>query len=104
MMARDGGYCNCCGKHHIQSGVDYGTGKDSTSLLIIELQDETSVPKVFYEGEEITDKVRVSFDWITKGCMHGSGGTKFNIEHLEMGHNDLVRKGVGLCCGQYATD
>jgi len=73
-------------------------------LLTIELQDETAVPKVFYEGKEITGKVRVSFDWITKGCEPNSGGTKYNIEHHETGHGDIVKKGLGLRRGKYALD
>lgn len=82
-MSRDGGYCNCCGKHHIFTGIDYSTGKDVSSLLVINLQDETSVPKVFYKGEEITNKVNVFFDWDTDTDVYG--GLSYAIEHLETG-------------------
>ncbi len=82
-MARDGGFCNCCGKHHIQSGVDYSTGKDRTSLLVIELQDESSAPKVFYKGEEIKLKANVFFDWETDTDVWG--GLTYAIEHYEHG-------------------
>jgi len=78
--------------------------KKKEPLLTIELQDETAVPKVFYEGKEITGKVRVSFDWLTNGMEPLSGGTKFNIEHCETGHKDLVKKGIGLRRGKYAID
>lgn len=81
-MARDGGFCNCCGKHHIHSGVDFATGKDRTNLLIIELQDETSVPKVSYKGKEITSKANVNFDWDTKDA-YGLGGLTYGFEHLK---------------------
>lgn len=52
-------------------------------LLTIELQDETSVPKVFYKGEEITAIVHVDFDWCTRSCEPLSGGMKLNIEHSD---------------------
>lgn len=73
-------------------------------LLTIELQDETSVPKVFYKGEEIEYKTRVSFDWETEGCMPDSGGTKLNIEHLEANEQGPIKKGIGLYRGKYAHD
>ena len=41
------------------------TNKSTTNLLTIELQDETSVPKVFYKGKEVTKKVSINFDWTT---------------------------------------
>lgn len=33
--------------------------------LIIELDDMDSVPRVFYKGEEISNKVKVGFNWDT---------------------------------------
>lgn len=74
------------------------------TLLVIELENESSVPKVFYEGEEITGKVKVQFDWKTRECNLNSGGTKFNIDYFETGHKEPVRKGIGLCRGKYALD
>lgn len=56
--------------------------KESTPLIQIELEDENSIPKVFYEGEEITGKAQITFDWITKKN-RGLGGMKFNIEHAD---------------------
>jgi len=53
------------------------------ALLTIELESETSVPKVFYKGEEITDKVSVSFDWETDTDV--MGGLSYAIEHREKG-------------------
>lgn len=73
-------------------------------LLTIELQDETSVPKVFYEGKEITEKIRVSFGWITKDAEPLSGGTEFNVEYHEGGHGDLVKKRISLARGKHALD
>lgn len=42
------------------------TDQSTTNLLTIELHDESSVPKVFYKGKEVTKKVNVSFDWQTE--------------------------------------
>lgn len=70
-------------------------------LLTIELQDETSVPKVFYEGEEITHKARVSFDWETEKAMPNSGGTKFNIDYVDVMNGGPIQKGIGLARGKY---
>lgn len=50
-------------------------------LLKIELQDESSVPKVFYKGEEIIHKANVHFDWDTKDA-HSLGGLTYGFEYL----------------------
>ncbi|MEC1663341.1 hypothetical protein [Bacillus halotolerans] len=34
-------------------------------LLHITLDDMTSIPEVYYQGEKITKRVKVSFDWET---------------------------------------
>lgn len=70
-------------------------------LLTIELENETSVPKVFYGGKEIEGKVRVSFDWVTRQSKPRSGGTEFNIEHIEVVDNNPIQKGIGLVSGIY---
>lgn len=76
--------------------------KSSEPLLVIELHDETAVPKVFYQGEEITGgKARISFDWETKTMELGSGGTNYNIEYAEVINKELVHKGIGLARGKY---
>lgn len=102
VVARDFRQCAHCGKEGTLNITK--NEPESKPLLTIELQDETAVPKVFYEGKEITGKVRVSFDWITKGCEPNSGGTKYNIEHHETGHGDIVKKELGLRRGKYALD
>ena len=50
-------------------------------LLTIELQDETSVPKVFYKGEEIELKQHIFFDWDTD--TDEFGGLTYAIEHID---------------------
>lgn len=49
-------------------------------LLQIELEDEHSLPKVFYKGKEITGKIKIDFDWRTKGLID-LGGLEFNLEY-----------------------
>ena len=71
-------------------------------LLIIELQDETSVPRVFYQGEEITGKIRVSFDWETR--TDELGGTMYNIDYAESKCKEPIHKGIGLARGKYVYD
>jgi NMD protein affecting ribosome stability and mRNA decay len=46
--------------------VDEIIDHQDTTLLQIKLDTITSVPRVFYKGEEITKKMRVSFDWETR--------------------------------------
>lgn len=70
-------------------------------LLTIEIENETAVPKVFYEGKEITDMVRISFSWDTKTAELGSGGTRFNVEHVDVVNDEPVQKGVDLARGKY---
>lgn len=60
-------------------------------LLTIELENDTSVPKVFYKGEEITNKINVQFDWETDTDI--PGGVSYAIEHVEdKGVNRIERK------------
>ncbi|PWA08647.1 hypothetical protein DCC39_14510 [Pueribacillus theae] len=54
-------------------------------LLTIELQDENSVPKVFYKGEEVKSKKNILFDWETSTADDG-GGLTYIIEHQETGN------------------
>lgn len=74
---------------------------DNKPLLQITLQNESSVPKVIYEGKEIDNKARVLFEWETDTEV--MGGTRYNIEHYEPNEKP-VRKGYGLARGRYAFD
>lgn len=53
----------------------------SGNLLEIKLNDEVSVPQVFYKGEEITKKVKVTFFWETDTEEYG--GMRYMIEHVD---------------------
>lgn len=64
-------------------------------LLVIELDEYGSVPRVFYKGEKIKGKVRVLFDWHTKDDKH------FGLPHIEIEYGDyengsLVCKAIKL--------
>ena len=60
------------------------------SLLLIELESESSVPKVFYKGEEVTSKVHISFDWDTDTDV--MGGLSYAIEHRETGSYPVTNR------------
>ena len=53
-MARDGGYCNCCGKHRIRSNMNETSC--NKPYLIIEFETHNSEPKVIYKGKEVKFK------------------------------------------------
>lgn len=70
-------------------------------LLMIELEDETSAPKVFYKGEEITHKQNVFLEWDTDTDI--MGGLTYSIEHADLGKgypvtNRIERKVKGHAC------
>lgn len=53
-------------------------------LLTIELENESSVPRVLYKGKEIEAKTHISFDWRTKKEERDStGGLDMRIEHYD---------------------
>lgn len=53
----------------------------SKPILVIELQDETSVPKVIYKGQEVKYMRRVEIDWEPDSTV--SGIFKYAIENAE---------------------
>lgn len=58
------------------------------STLLISLEKEDSVPKVFYKGEEVLLMKNVSFDWETD--TDEMGGLTYAIEHHETENGYLV--------------
>lgn len=62
-------------------------------LLVIELDESTSVPRIFYKGEELTGKQEVKFDWNTWGFESAD----FLIKHYSTNGKDL---GVSEIKGQ----
>ena len=68
---------------------------DKESLLMIELQDANSIPKVYYDGKEITNRCRVTFDWLTKEA-DNLGGMKFHVEYVDgNGTSHTIAKRIG---------
>ncbi|MCK0471405.1 hypothetical protein [Halalkalibacter sp. APA_J-10(15)] len=88
---KDGMRCPACNGHFVFTGkVEtisfHGDGErlgHQTPLLVIELENETAVPKVIYKGKEITKKANLFFDWETKTGDHSDGGLTYAIEYLE---------------------
>ena len=65
-------------------GLDCGTRKlINGPLLTIELQDETSVPKVFYKGKELIGKSDVWFEWKTQREHKYTGGVDFKVNYYD---------------------
>lgn len=86
---KDGMECPRCGGPVVWEGfgtVGAYTGDEPAQqpLLTIELETETSVPKVFYKGKEITNKVNVYLDWDRDTDTFG--GLTYAIEHYEKGN------------------
>lgn len=57
---------------------------ENKPILVIELEKENSVPKVFYKGKEILMKQNILFDWETRTEVEGSGGLSYAIQHQEV--------------------
>ena len=74
-------------EHDVYEQMKRGGRASNTAtkpLLTIELQNEASVPKVFYKGEEVKFKKGISFDWDTSDA-YSPGGLSYAIEHYEQG-------------------
>ncbi|MGG3235402.1 hypothetical protein ABEP17_18375 [Priestia flexa] len=66
---------------------------EESKLLVIELDSINDVPKVYYKGEEITNKMRVDFTWITKNeCEKVFGSPYINIEHVVTGEGCHLKR------------
>lgn len=79
--------CECC--------------KNEQPLLTIELQDESSVPVVFYKGEEIKLKVNVLFEWDTADA-YDEGGLTYSFEHYERDREKITVNRVERRTGKHA--
>ncbi|SET85890.1 hypothetical protein SAMN05216389_1445 [Oceanobacillus limi] len=72
-------------------------------LLTIELENESSVPKVFYKGEEIKWKDEIRFRWSTKRELPLSGGVDYLIQHFVKGNQNIQLNKIGLSTGKYMS-
>lgn len=71
-------------------------GGNKKPLITIELEDMDSIPKVSFDGKDITGRCRVTFKWITRNG-DGIGGAMFEIEYIDdngVSHNVSKRVGV----------
>ncbi|MFJ8118843.1 hypothetical protein [Bacillus mycoides] len=67
-----------------------GIKANEEPLLQIVLSDIDAVPNVIYKGEEIKQKIRISFDWKTNiNCQSGS---YIHIEHGEADEKSINTK------------
>lgn len=57
----------------------------NNNLLIISLENESSVPKVFYKGEQIGNLRELQLDWDADTNV-SMGGLTYAIEHQEAGN------------------
>ncbi|SEQ23281.1 hypothetical protein SAMN05216232_1978 [Virgibacillus subterraneus] len=79
-------------------GIDYVAGKNINALLIIELDNETAVPKVFYKGEQVKHLRDVDFEWNTETDVV-MGKLNIDIENVDTSGDKPVikRTGVSKC-------
>jgi len=71
--------------NRLKNEDNYESEKDKVSLLTIELQNESSVPKVFYKGEQIDNLRELQLDWDTDTNVT-YGGLTYAIEYAEKGN------------------
>lgn len=65
------------------------------NLLVIELEGENSVPRIYHNGERITQLTDVRFEWLTKTGKPGK--TSFNIGYCEKEATGFpLKKGIAL--------
>lgn len=70
------------------------------NYLVIEMDQETSVPRVFYKGQEITNKLGVNFTWETSTT--DMGGTELSIEHAVLDGPRLMVNTISERFGRFA--
>lgn len=71
-------------------------------LLVIKLDDETAVPKVFYNGKQINHLVHVGIDWDTDTEL--LGGLTYAIEHVVTDEGYPVTNRIERRVKGHATD
>lgn len=95
------GDCIYVGEHKIeQHDKDLWTEQDKP-LLTIELHNESSVPKVFYKGEEVTRKTNITFDWEQDSDTFG--GLTYAIERYISGEGVPVKERLERHANGHAT-
>ncbi|MEC0670453.1 hypothetical protein P8875_09810 [Bacillus haynesii] len=72
-------------------------------LLQIELEDIDSVPRVFYKGEKITNRIAIDFEWRTRGD-DKVGSTYIRIKHGNDSDKVLAVETKELAVGEKAFE
>lgn len=85
----------------IASDMGEETGKEKNNpLLVIELENESSVPKIIFKGKEVEGKREILFHWETDTSI--PGGLTYAIEHAEKENcfatNRIERRVKGHAC------
>lgn len=75
--------------------------EDHPKHLVIELDTVTSVPRVYYKGEEVDLKQKVTFEWSTKEEGQGSGGLHYIIQSAKRG---LARNRLEFATGKFLKE
>lgn len=65
---------------------------DKKPLLVIEVDDLNSVPRVYYKGEEIKNKHSIDYEWLTKDSEINSGLNKVTLDYYDNEQNRIVIK------------
>lgn len=82
-------HCRSLTPQQVDTVIELSKEEKELSLLTIELEDENSIPKVFYKGEEITGRIHISFSWDTKDT-YSQGGLSYAIENS--GKDNIVNR------------
>ncbi|MED4559439.1 hypothetical protein [Bacillus subtilis] len=72
-------------------------------LLQIELEDIDSVPRVFYKGEKITNRIAIDFEWRTRGD-DKAGSTYIRIKHGNDSDKGIAVETKELAVGEKALE
>ncbi|CAI8828018.1 hypothetical protein [Bacillus sp. IT-13CA1] len=76
---------------------------NKSPLLQIELEDIDSVPRVFYKGEKITNRIAIDFEWRTGGA-DKVGSTYIRIKHGNDPDKALAVETKELAVGEKALE
>ncbi|MED1742217.1 hypothetical protein P4U97_22440 [Bacillus swezeyi] len=83
--------------------LDYSAPEKSTPLIQIELEDIDSIPRVFYKGERITERIAVDFEWRTRDDKQ-TGSTYIRIKHGNDHNGRLAVETKELAFGEKAYE
>lgn len=80
--------CENCGGHSTLNDLTVRSIPEPQPLLSIEVMDMNSVPRVIYKGEDVTGKVSINYEWMTKGA--SSGTHSYELEYFNGKDDETV--------------